>query len=171
MSSNTSRLAIGRRSLLKAAGATAATAAVGFTPTRFAIGQQAKIKIGLMLPYSGTFALLGQNITDALKLAINEKGGKLGGREITFVQVDDESAPPKADQNANRLVVGEKVDVLVGTVHSGVAMAMVKVAREEDDTLMICPTPAPTRSRAPLARRTSSARRSATGSRPTRWAR
>jgi branched-chain amino acid transport system substrate-binding protein len=129
---------IGRRTLLKTAGATAATAAIGFTPTRFAIGQQAKIKLGLMLPYSGTFALLGQNITDALKMAIEEKGGKLGGREVTFVQVDDESAPPKADQNANRLVVGEKVDFLIGTVHSGVAMAMAKVAREEE-TMMICP--------------------------------
>ena len=35
-------------------------------------------------------------------------------------------------------MVGEKVDVLIGTVHSGVAMAMAKVAREEE-TLMICP--------------------------------
>ena len=125
-----------RRKVLKGIAAGAAAGALGFPAIVRA--QSSKIKIGLMLPYSGTFAALGQNITDALKMAIAEKGGKLGGREVTYVQVDDESAPPKADQNANRLVVGEKVDFLIGTVHSGVAMAMAKVAREEE-TMMICP--------------------------------
>jgi branched-chain amino acid transport system substrate-binding protein len=115
----------------------AGTAAAAFVPTRFAIGQGAKIKIGLMLPYSGTFAALGQNITDAMIMAINEKGGKLGGRDVEYVRLDDESEPSKGAQNANKLVVGEKVDVLVGTVHSGVAMAMVQVVREEGTTLLI----------------------------------
>ena len=115
----------------------AGTAAAAFMPTSFAIGQGAKIKIGLMLPYSGTFAALGQNITDAMTLAINEKGGKLGGRDVDYVRLDDESEPAKGAQNANKLVVGEKVDILVGTVHSGVAMAMVQVVREEGTTLII----------------------------------
>ncbi len=122
---------LSRRALL--AGAGAAT----FVPTRFAIGQQAKVKIGLMLPYSGTFAALGQNITDAMMMAINEKGGKLGGRDVDYVRLDDESEPAKGAQNTNKLVVGEKVDILVGTVHSGVAMAMVQVVREEGTTLLI----------------------------------
>ena len=122
---------LSRRALL--AGAGAAT----FIPTRFAIGQQAKVKIGLMLPYSGTYAALGQNITDAMMMAINEKGGKLGGRDVDYVRLDDESEPAKGAQNTNKLVVGEKVDVLVGTVHSGVAMAMVQVVREEGTTLVI----------------------------------
>ncbi|MDH5245371.1 MAG: ABC transporter permease, partial [Betaproteobacteria bacterium] len=42
--------------------------------------QPAKIKVGLMLPYTGTFAALGNSITNAFKLAIDENGGKLGGR-------------------------------------------------------------------------------------------
>ena len=125
-----------RRTLLTGAAATAGLAT--FVPTRFAIGQQAKIKVGLMLPYTGTFAQLGQYITDAFKLAIQEKGGKLGGREIDYVQLDDESEPPKATENANRLVSRDKVDVLVGTVHSGVAMGMVKVAKD-NDTLLVIP--------------------------------
>ena len=44
--------------------------------------------------------------------------------------LDDESDPAKAVDNAGRLVNRDKVDVLVGTVHSGVQMGMVKVARE-----------------------------------------
>ena len=48
------------------------------------------------------------------------------------------SKPEAATDNMNRLVGREKVDVVVGTVHSGVAMAMVKVARDTN-TLMIIP--------------------------------
>jgi len=127
-----------RRRFLAGAAATAGIAATtGFVPARFAIGQQAKLKLGLMLPYTGTFAGLGNNITDAFKLAIGESGGKLGGRDIEYVQLDDESDPAKATANANKLIVGEKVDFVIGTVHSGVALGMVKVAREEEAMLII----------------------------------
>jgi ABC-type branched-subunit amino acid transport system substrate-binding protein len=40
--------------------------------------QQAKLKVGLMLPYTGTFAQLGVAITNGFKLAVDERGGKLG---------------------------------------------------------------------------------------------
>ncbi len=103
-----------------------------------ATAQEAKVKVGLMLPYSGTFASLGKDITDGFKLAINEKGGKLGGKEIEYFTVDDESDPAKATDNANKLVNRDKVDVLIGTVHSGVAMGMIKVAKESN-TLTIIP--------------------------------
>jgi branched-chain amino acid transport system substrate-binding protein len=63
-------------------------------------------------------------------MAIDEQGGKLGGREIEYFKVDDESDPSKAIENANKLVQRDKVDVLVGTVHSGVQMGIQKVARE-----------------------------------------
>jgi branched-chain amino acid transport system substrate-binding protein len=97
-----------------------------------------KIKIGLMLPYTGTYAALGNSITNAFKLAIAENGGKLGGREIEYFVVDDESDPAKAPENANKLVKRDQVDVMVGTVHSGVALAMAKIARD-NNTLLIIP--------------------------------
>jgi branched-chain amino acid transport system substrate-binding protein len=125
---------LSRRTLLQG---TAAAAAASAFPAPFVLAQTAKLKVGLMLPYSGTYASLGNNIADALMLAINEKGGKLGGREVQYVKLDDESEPAKGAANANKLVVGEKVDILVGTVHSGVAAAMVQVVREEGTTLLI----------------------------------
>jgi branched-chain amino acid transport system substrate-binding protein len=126
-----------RRVLQGLAAGTSIAAAGSFLPVRFAIGQQAKLKLGLMLPYSGTYAALGKNIDEALRLAINEGGGKLGGREIEYVTLDDESEPAKGADNANKLVSGAKVDFLIGTVHSGVVMAMVKVARDTDEMLII----------------------------------
>ena len=83
-----------------------------------------------MLPYTGTFAQLGVAIENGFRLAIDEQGGKLGGREIEYFKVDDESEPSKGIENANKLVQRDKVDVLVGTVHSGVQMGIHKVARD-----------------------------------------
>lgn len=98
---------------------------------------QGKIKIGFMLPYTGTYAALGTAITNGFKLAVAENGGKLGGRDIDYFSVDDESDPSKAVENANKLVKRDQVDVLVGTVHSGVALAMAKVARDTNTLLVI----------------------------------
>lgn len=124
-----------RRKFLRAlAGAGAATA---LWPAA-ALAQPARIRVGLMLPYSGTYAQLGTAIENGLRLALDENRGKLGGREVEFFKVDDESDPSKATDNANRLITRDKVDVLVGSVHSGVAMGMLKVARESG-TLMLIP--------------------------------
>jgi branched-chain amino acid transport system substrate-binding protein len=69
---------------------------------------------------------------------VQEQGGRLAGREVEYVRVDDESDPAKATDNVNKLVKRDNVDVIVGTVHSGVAMAMARVARETG-TLLIVP--------------------------------
>ena len=52
--------------------------------------------------------------------------------------MDDESNPAKATDNVNKLIKRDNVDVLVGSVHSGVAMAMAKVAKDTN-TLLIVP--------------------------------
>jgi branched-chain amino acid transport system substrate-binding protein len=124
----------GRREFVLGAGALAGAAML----PRLARAQAAKVRVGLMLPYSGTFAQLGTAIENGLRLALEQGGGRVGGREIEFFKVDDESDPSKATDNANRLVTRDKVDVLVGSVHSGVAMGMLKVARESG-TLMLIP--------------------------------
>jgi branched-chain amino acid transport system substrate-binding protein len=126
-----------RRRVLLGVGAAGLAAGSSFMPARFAIGQKAKVKIGLMLPYSGTYALLGKNIDDAFRLGIEEQGGKFGGREIEYVTLDDEAEPAKGADNANKLINRDKVDFLVGTVHSGVQMAMLKVARDNEQFMLI----------------------------------
>ena len=121
----------GRRKFLQDGAAVGGAAALSALVPSVAWAQgAAKIKIGLMLPYTGTFGQIGVGIANAFKLAIQENGGKLGGRDIEYATVDDESEPSKAADNANRLVNRDKVDVLVGTVHSGVQMGIVKIARE-----------------------------------------
>lgn len=130
-----SKFAISRRGLLAASAAGATSLAFGLP--RPAIAQAAPLKIGLMLPSSGTFAKLGQFIDNGFSLYVEQKGGMLGGRPVEFIRLDDESKPETATDNMNRLVGRDKVDFVVGTVHSGVAMAMVKVARDTGVPLII----------------------------------
>ncbi len=121
-----------------------------FKPAHFAVAaatlifasqvgaQTAPVKVGLMLPATGTYANLGTMIENGFKLYVAEQGGKLEGREIAYSKVDDESDPSKASDNVNKLIKRDQVDVVVGTVHSGVALAMAKVAKESG-TLLIVP--------------------------------
>jgi len=102
-----------------------------------ATAQAPKLKVGLMLPYTGTFAALGVAIENGFRLYVGEQGGKLAGRELEFVKVDDESDPAKATDNVNKLIKRDNVDVIVGTVHSGVAMAMAKAAKDNNALLLI----------------------------------
>ena len=117
-----------RRRFLKGLGGVALAASPLVAP--YVRAQSAPLKVGLMLPYTGTYAALGNAITNAFKLHVAENGGRLGGRAVEYVVLDDESDPAKAVDNANRIVNRDKVDVLVGTVHSGVQAGMVKIARE-----------------------------------------
>lgn len=122
------------RRLSVAALALAAMASLG---AGSANAQAPKLKVGLMLPYTGTYAALGVAIENGFRLYVGEHGGKLGGRELEFVKVDDESDPAKATDNVNKLIKRDNVDVIVGTVHSGVAIAMAKAARESGTMLIV----------------------------------
>ena len=127
----------GKRHLLSRALLTGLTLALTSAAPLMAQNKDSKIKVGLMLPYTGTFAALGTAIENGFRLHLNEQGGKLGGREVELVKVDDESDPAKATDNVNKLVKRDNVDVLVGTVHSGVAMAMAKVAKDSGTILIV----------------------------------
>jgi len=118
--------------------ASSASVAALLAGSAFAQGASGPIKVGLMLPYSGTYAGLGNAIENGFKLYVQEQGGKLGGREIQYFKVDDESEPSKGTDNVNKLIKRDNVDVLVGTVHSGVALAMANAAKA-NNTLLVIP--------------------------------
>lgn len=88
------------------------------------------VKLGLMLPYTGTYAALGEAITNGLELALSQNDDLLGGRSVEYVRLDSEANPSRAPQNMSRLVGSDNVDFVIGPVHSGVAMGMLRVAQQ-----------------------------------------
>ena len=119
-----------RRLVISRSAALVGAASTGLLLPSIVRAQSGKVRVGFMLPYTGTFAQLGVAIENGVRLAIDQQGGKLGGREIEWFKVDDESEPSKGVENASKLVQRDKVDVLIGTVHSGVQMGIHKVARD-----------------------------------------
>lgn len=121
-----------RRHAVKLAAAAVVAAMAGG-----AAAQGKPVKVGFMLPYTGTYAALGTAIENGFRLYVEEQGGKLGGQPIEFVRVDDESDPSKATDNVNKLIKRDNVDVIVGTVHSGVVAAMARAAKESGTMLIV----------------------------------
>lgn len=96
------------------------------------------VKVGIMLPFSGVYAALGDATRNGLKMALQEKSSELHGRKIEFIEIDTEARPERAPEIASSLLDRSKADFIIGPVHSGVAMGMLKVLRGKD-TVMIVP--------------------------------
>ena len=72
-----------------------------------------EIKIGQTIAYSGPASAYGQlgKVEDAYFKWLNAKGG-IGGRKINFITLDDGYSPPKAVENARKLVESDQVAVV-----------------------------------------------------------
>ena len=76
------------------------------------------VKVGALLSYSGVYASIGEEITNAMQLAFDQAGDAVAGRPIVVVRADTEVKPNVALAKARELVGSDGVDVLVGPVSS-----------------------------------------------------
>jgi len=112
-----------RRRFLATASAAAAGAAIGPWVVR-AHAQTGPVKIGLVLPYTGVYAVLGESITQAMELVFARENWTVAGRKIEMIKEDDEMKPPVGIRKTEKLIDSDKVDILTGPVHSGILMGM-----------------------------------------------
>src|SRR3982751_521627 len=103
---------------------------------------QEKLKIGVITRLSGPAAVLGQQSRDGLQLAIKDLGGKMGGRDVEVVVVDDELKPDGAVPKAKGLLEREKVDFVVGPIFSNILQAIHRPVTE-NKTFLISPNAGP----------------------------
>ena len=74
-----------------------------------------EIKIGNIMPYSGpasAYGVIGK-MEEAYFKMINDQGG-INGRKITFITYDDGYSPPKAVEQARKLVESDEVLLIFG---------------------------------------------------------
>jgi branched-chain amino acid transport system substrate-binding protein len=94
------------------------------------------VKIGYMTTLSGGAGIIGKQMQNAVELALEHKGGKLGGMDAEVIFVDDQRKPDVAKQMANRLIKSDRVDVVAGVIWSNLLMAIHKPVTRAD-TLLI----------------------------------
>lgn len=104
-----------------------------------AAAMAADLKIGFISSLSGPVSALGIPYEKGIRAALAENP-MLAGHKVELFVLDDASDPTTAGRNARKLVVEDKVDVLIGTSGVPGAMAIAAVAKELNVPL-ISPTP------------------------------
>ncbi|WP_213771496.1 ABC transporter substrate-binding protein [Bradyrhizobium sp. dw_78] len=103
---------------------------------------QEKVKIGVIVTLSGPAAVLGQQARDGLMLAVKDLGGKMAGRDVEVIAVDDELKPDAAVTKVKGLLERDKVDFVVGPIFSNILQAIHKPVLDSG-TFLISPNAGP----------------------------
>ena len=106
---------------------------------------QPPIRIGASLAQTGLYVAAGQNQLRGYQLCVkrlNEKGGVLG-RTLELVVYDDGSDPATAVRLYEKLIIQDKVDLVLGPYGSPITDAVADVT-EKHKTPMVAPVAAAT---------------------------
>lgn len=85
----------------------------------------APIKIGALLPLTGSFAMWGETFKNNIQYALDESGKKVAGRPVELL-IEDEGGQDvtMALAKAKKLVESDKVGVLMGPFYTGSCLAV-----------------------------------------------
>ena len=87
---------------------------------------QAQVKVGFSAPLTGGQAAVGQDQIDGFTLAVEQLGGKFGGKTVTVFKEDDQLKPEIGNQIVRKFIEKDRVDAIVGLGFSNVMMAGLK---------------------------------------------
>ncbi|GAA4244172.1 ABC transporter substrate-binding protein [Dactylosporangium darangshiense] len=82
------------------------------------------IKIGMIVPQTGAFKDLGNELDNGFSLYLQQHANKLGGRQVTLVKVDEGETGDTGKAAAEKLIKEEKVLALTGVVNPQSMLAM-----------------------------------------------
>lgn len=97
---------------------------------------QEPLKVGIVTVLSGPQAALGAQLRDGFLLALKDRGGKLGGRPVETILIDDELKPDVAVTKVRAMLERDKPDFVVGPVFSNILMAIHKPVTESGGILI-----------------------------------
>src|SRR5450759_1268581 len=91
-----------------------------------------EIKIGNIMPYSGpasAYGIIGKTEAAFFRM-VNDQGG-VNGRKIAFVSYDDAYSPPKAIEQARKLVESDQVLLIYGPLGTASNVAIRKYMNQK----------------------------------------
>ncbi|MBT5571479.1 MAG: ABC transporter substrate-binding protein [Alphaproteobacteria bacterium] len=94
------------------------------------------VKIGFVTTLTTPVAVIGKDMRDAVDLAVEHIGGKMGDLDVEIVYADDEFNSQKGKQATERLVLSDKVDIVAGYIWSNVLLASAPVVLGEGKILI-----------------------------------
>ena len=111
----------------------AATLALGLgSAGAFAQANTGPIKIGFITDMSSLYADIdGPAGVEAIKMAVAEFGGAIGGKKIEILSADHLNKADVAASKAREWFDTQGLDMLVGGTSSGTSLAMAKIAADK----------------------------------------
>ena len=104
-------------------------------------GAQDTIKVGLVMPMTGTVGAAGQEVAAAIKLYMAQHGDTVAGKKIEILLRDDGSVPDNGKRLAQELIVNDHVAILgAGTTPSAMSMAPIATEAKVPTVVMISGT-------------------------------
>jgi branched-chain amino acid transport system substrate-binding protein len=95
-----------------------------------------ELRIGFLAPRTGIFTQLGTDMVNGFQMYLDEHDAKLGGAKVTFIVEDDQGKPDVDVTKAKKLILQDKVDMLVGAVLASSAYALAPVSTAEKTLYM-----------------------------------
>ena len=77
-----------------------------------------QIKIGFVTTLTTGAAVIGKDMQNAVELALDHIGRKMGPLDVEVIYADDEFNPQKGKQATERLVLRDNVDIVAGYIWS-----------------------------------------------------
>ncbi len=110
----------------------AALAASMLTVPAFA----AEVKVGFVTTLTTGGAVIGKDMENAVNLAVEHMGGKMGELDVNVIFADDGFKPETGKQATDKLVKQDNVDFVAGYIWSHVLLASRKSALDEGKFLI-----------------------------------
>jgi branched-chain amino acid transport system substrate-binding protein len=109
-----------------------ATMALATMALAATVAAQEPIKIGVTQPLTGAFAASGNYVADGARIAAEEinRGGGVLRRPIALIVEDNKSNPTEAVATAEKLIVKDKVPVMMGAWSSTLTLAIMPKLEE-----------------------------------------
>lgn len=82
------------------------------------------IKIGALLPKSGVYASLGENLLNGMNLYFDEINWEVAGKKIEIIHEDSEADPQVSLRKLRKLIDQDNIDILTGPISTAVAYAI-----------------------------------------------
>jgi branched-chain amino acid transport system substrate-binding protein len=122
-------MAFTRRRFVKAVGSGVGISALGFPP--FAHAQNEPIRVGLMTVKTGPLASGGIDMERALVQFLKERNNTLAGRKVELFVGDSAGVPAQARTKLQELVERDKIQVMIGPLAAGEALAADDYIRQQ----------------------------------------
>lgn len=88
------------------------------------------VKIGLLVPLSGTYKSIGEDMKKGFELYVSTHGGKFGGRKVDVVVADEGDGAGTAVPAVNKLIKQDKVQAIAGVAGGGSVAAVAPILSE-----------------------------------------